>query len=190
MNDIKELLYIKNFITMDIAKKYKDIFERNVHWTQDRYILYGREVFSPRLTAFYSSNNKKYTYSGQTKLSRPYNKLFFEIAMNIEKKLNLPLNYLNGCLLNLYRNGNDSISYHTDKEKDMSQDSIVAVISLGSERNFCIKNIETGEVKKIKLEEGSLVVMYPEFQNKYLHAILKEKKINTSRISLTFRNFK
>ena len=98
--------------------------------------------------------------------------------------------YFNGCLLNYYRDGNDSISYHTDKEPDMVKDGIIAVISLGVSRKFYVKNQKTNDVEKIDLNGGSLAIMNPICQKEYLHAIMKEPKITESRISLTFRRFK
>jgi len=72
----------------------------------------------------------------------------------------------------------------------MDKNTLIAVISLGAERNFCIKNDKSGEVTKFKLSNGSLAVMNPICQKEYKHAILKEKKVKDKRLSLTFRNFK
>jgi len=192
---MKPILYFPNFLTelqsfglmTDTLDKYE--------LTPDKYNFGGKEVLSPRLIAFLSKDNKKYTYSGQTRKSYNYSESIEKLVEYIEAYLNekglkLKNGYFNGCLLNLYRNGNDSISYHKDNEKDMSENTYIAVISVGAERTFKIKNDLTGKVENFVLENGSLCVMTPVCQKEYKHGIMKEKGIQTPRLSFTFRNFK
>jgi len=185
---MKPLLYFENFLTEEEAKRLEK-YIISLPLSQDIYKIYGKEIKSPRLTCFLSEISKNYTYSGQTKESIFYSEEIKDIARKIEAFLNVPPGYFNGCLVNLYRDGYDSISYHKDNEPDMSKDTLIAVISIGAKRNFCLKEDCTGEVTKYPLTNCSLAVMTNICQKDYQHAILKEKKINEKRISLTFRNF-
>lgn len=149
--------------------------------------MYGKEVKSPRMTYFFG---KEYTYTGQTKKGTEFTEVISFISNKIEKHLNLKKGYFNGCLLNLYRDGKDSIGYHSDNEKDMVTEAIIAVVSLGAERIFCIKNNITKQVFKFSLPDCSLTIMNPICQTEWKHSIPKEPWINEERISLTFRQFK
>lgn len=182
------LLLYPNLINKDEREKLFKELKETLDWKQDKYKFGDKEVLSPRLICYFG--NRNYNYSGQIKKATPYTETITNLANLVEDYLKLERGHFNGCLLNYYRNGNDSISYHTDKEPDMVKDGIIAVISLGAEREFYLKNQKTNEVTKTKLPDGSLSVMNPICQKEFLHGIMKEKNITDGRISLTFRRFK
>jgi len=183
------LIYYPEFFDINRSEKMFAYFKNNIKWAHDEYNFNGTIVKSPRLVSMYSSTgDKDYTYSGQTKKSYKYTKSIDYIANEIETFLNLEKGYFNGCLLNYYRNGEDSISYHNDNEKDMDDNGIIAVLSIGEERTFYIKHNKTGQTIRTKLKDCSLSIMNPICQRQWKHAILKEKD-KSERISLTFRKF-
>lgn len=164
-------------------------FKDNLPWTQDSYNFSGKIIVPKRKTCMYGKN---YTYSGQTKIAIPYqeNGVLNGIKEYLERVLSFETNTLNGCLLNLYEDGDASISYHTDDEKEMDLNYPIVVLSLGATRQFLFKDIETKEVIKTEIKNGEILLMYPGCQSKYFHSIPKEKNVNKPRISLTFRKFK
>ena len=89
--------------------------------------------------------------------------------------------------MNVYKNGDDYISYHRDKETGWVEGTGFATLSFGAERDFMVKNENTGDILTILHKQGSLIYMpYP--MNHYcLHAVPKRKKVKGTRISLTFR---
>lgn len=180
------VLLFKDFFDKELNSKIFSYF-KNLNWEQDEYKIYDKIVKSPRLTYFYG---KSYSYTGQTKKGHTFDKQIKYIANQIEKYLKLDLGHFNGCLLNYYRDGKDYISYHNDNEKDMIENGIIAVISIGQERKFYIKNNTTKEVVKFSLPNGSLAIMNPICQKEWKHSIPKELKVKGERISLTFRKFK
>jgi len=189
MTDQHPLYYISNFIRdFETDILFEHIVE-SYNLEQDQYKFKDKIVKSPRLIGFAAEGNIEYTYSNTKHKPQPYTIPLEGIARNIESRLGLPKNYFNGCLINLYRNGQDSISYHKDNEKDMDPNTYIAVISIGAERLFCLKNDKTKKVRKFLLENGSLSIMTSLCQRDYQHAILKEKNIQDPRISLTFRHF-
>lgn len=187
-NEESPLILYSEFIEKEESKNLYDEFKNTLEWKQDKYKFGDKEVLSPRLIRYFGDKN--YNYSGQVKKANPYTETIQRLSNLIEEYLKLEKGYFNGCLLNYYRNGEDSISYHTDKEPGMVKDGIIAVISLGAERDFCLKNQKTNKVTKIKLTDGSLSIMNPICQQEFLHGIMKEKHIQDGRISLTFRRFK
>jgi alkylated DNA repair dioxygenase AlkB len=98
------------------------------------------------------------------------------------------VNY-NGCLLNLYHDGNEGMGWHSDGEKEILTNSSIASISLGIDRKFSFKNKLSKETVSIQLENGSLLEMKGAIQKHWLHALPKSKKITKPRINLTFRQF-
>lgn len=93
----------------------------------------------------------------------------------------------NSVLLNRYRHGNDSISWHADNEKELGNNPVIASVNFGASRVFQLKHIETKEKITIELSHGSLLVMQGELQHFWQHQIPKTKKVVGERINLTFR---
>jgi len=125
-----------------------------------------------------------YRYSGQLAKSIP-------LTPNIEVLLNYINSGLssdfNGILVNKYADGNDYISKHSDDEKGLSQDGVVA-LSYGAVRKFRIRNKQTGDiVSDIPTNQGELLIMGGDFQKEFTHEIPIEKKVNQTRYSFTFR---
>ena len=105
----------------------------------------------------------------------------------IEKHENISFN---SVLLNRYRNGNDSISWHTDAERELGIRPIIASVSFGATRTFQLRHINTKEKLEIELTHGSLLIMQGELQHFWQHQIPKTKKVLGERINLTFRTIK
>ena len=92
------------------------------------------------------------------------------------------------CLLNLYRNGQDSNGWHADDEKELGKNPIIASVSLGANRVFKFRDKKaTSNVLKLLLEHGSLLLMRGATQHNWQHQLPKTSKIAGSRINLTFR---
>ena len=95
------------------------------------------------------------------------------------------------CLVNLYRDGQDSNGWHADNEKELGENPIIASVSFGAERFFHMKHrYDKSQKLKIKLENGSLLLMKGKTQHHWLHQIPKTKKKVGERINLTFRTIK
>ncbi|KAL3802830.1 hypothetical protein HJC23_007607 [Cyclotella cryptica] len=100
----------------------------------------------------------------------------------------------NYCLLNHYRNGEEYMSYHTDDESSLHPHCPIASVSLGSTRNFDIRQRKKGETStkrcrldRIPLGDGDLLLMFHPMQENYEHCIPVEKRVVGDRINLTFR---
>jgi alkylated DNA repair dioxygenase AlkB len=95
----------------------------------------------------------------------------------------------NGVLLNLYRNGLDTIGYHSDNEIDLTPNSVIASVSLGATRKFQLKS-KRDKTQKIELDlpHGSLILMYGHCQHDWVHGVPRDKNVQEARINLTFRS--
>ena len=183
-----EILYDENFLSNDEATAFFESLRQNTDWQQDRIKIFGKEYDQPRLTALFADNKNPYSYSSITMYPKPFSPALLEIKSRVEKKINQTFT---SCLLNLYRNGQDSNGWHADNEKELGTNPIIASVSLGAERQFHMKH-RTDKTQKLKLNlaHGSLLFMSGSTQHHWLHQIPKTKKNVGERINLTFRIIK
>ena len=167
----------------------KDLwFESCLHdldWETGFITIFGKTHQIPRLQAWYADNEVEYTYSGKKLQRHNWNNLLLEIKEKIE---NITSFKFNSVLANLYRDGNDSMGLHSDDEKELGKNPVIASLSLGETREIYFKH----KNKKLNLiipqASGQLIVMHGKTQEYWKHEIKKTKKIKKPRINLTFRN--
>ncbi len=168
--------------------KAQNIFEElynNTVWQQDDITIFGKTHAQPRLTALYANNTNSYSYSGITMHPTPFSPLLQKIKTTVEQYTH---HHFTTCLLNLYRNEQDSNGWHADNEKELGINPIIASLSFGAPRWFHLKHRNEKQYKaKILLEPGSLLVMKGTTQQFWLHQIPKKKISTPPRINLTFR---
>ena len=185
---IENKVNLSSFKSVFGVKRSKEIFDtlKNSNiWTQPSINFGGNLIPIPRLNAWFGDSGKSYTYSGIRLNPMPWNDVMLEVKSKVE---NITGSKFNSALLNLYRNGNDSVSWHQDDEPELGENPIIASLSLGDTRTFKLKNVKTGEVKKFELENDSLLLMGSGIQKDWVHSIPKTKKMVSPRINITFRN--
>lgn len=145
----------------------------------------GRRFPIPRKHAAYGEVGTSYAFSGMTLEAKPWTPTLLEIKEQVEKVVECKYNFV---LVNRYDDGNQSIAFHADDERELDPESPIAAVSLGAVRPFIFKSVKRPfESKTLKLESGSLLVMKPPTNQKYKHSLPKRKNITKPRISLTFR---
>ncbi|MBU6330728.1 MAG: alpha-ketoglutarate-dependent dioxygenase AlkB, partial [Acidobacteria bacterium] len=155
-----------------------------VAWTQERVTMFGRVMDIPRLTAWYGDPGRTYTYSGIALTPQSWTPLLEELRASVECLAGCRFN---SVLLNLYRNGNDSVSWHADDEPDLGRTPIIGSLSLGASRRFEFrKRTDHGERFRVTLDAGDVVVMRGTSQQLWEHQLPKDK-VTEPRINLTFR---
>ena len=176
--------YHEKVIPDDQIKQLYNELLNNINWENERVVMFGKEIITKRKVAFYSDNSIAYRYSSKTKIGLPWNDTLIalkNIAESITKET------YNACLLNLYHNGEESMGWHSDNEKEIVANSSIASLSIGAARKFSFKHKVTKETISIQLENGSLLEMKGTIQSNWWHSLPKSKKITDSRINLTFR---
>ena len=180
-----EVYFYPNFFTKNEADKYFDILMENIAWRQDNIKLYGKEMLIPRLAAWYGDSDKSYTYSGILMKPHQWTKELYELKESIEAEAKITFT---SVLLNLYRTGKDSMSWHADDEKELGQNPVIGSISFGAERAFHFRHKKDKTIKeKIVLTHGSFLLMAGETQHHWKHQIPKTSRDIPPRINLTFR---
>lgn len=182
-----EYLFFKNFFSKTESENYLSSLIRTIQWKQESMNMYGKKIDFPRLTAWYGDNDKPYTFSGITLQPLTWTTEILEIKNKIEPVSKV---IFNSVLLNRYRSGNDSISWHTDAESELGKNPVIASVNFGATRKFQLRHINTKEKIDIELSNGSLLIMQGELQHFWQHQVPKTKEIKTERINLTFRVIK
>jgi len=182
-----EYIYVPNFFSKDESDLYFKMLLNEINWKQQVINMYGKSINFPRLTAWYGDNDKPYSFSGIILEPESWIQPLFEIKQLIETKYST---VFNSVLLNLYRNGNDSISWHTDAEKELGRNPIIASVNFGATRKFQLRHNVTNDKVELNLSHGSLLIMQGELQHNWQHQVPKTKQLVKERINLTFRLIK
>jgi alkylated DNA repair dioxygenase AlkB len=158
---------------------------RNIRWKQDRMKLYGKAIPLPRLTAWYGDPGAAYTYSGIKSEPNPWTDGLRHIKGRIEEATGARFNCV---LLNWYRDGRDSLSWHADDERELGVDPVIASANFGATRDFQLRrNDDPEQTINIPLKHGTLLVMRGALQEHWKHAVPKRAGVKESRFNLTFR---
>ena len=169
------------FNSVDSERIFRSIMDETP-WEARHIILFGKEVPQPRLACWYG--DLAYSYSGITLDPRPMTPTLLEIKQRCEEATSTQFN---SVLVNLYRDGQDSMGLHADDEPELGSEPVIASVSFGAERNFRLRHRLTKELQQVSLASGSLLVMSGLSQACWMHDIPKTKKFVEPRINLTCR---
>jgi alkylated DNA repair dioxygenase AlkB len=154
----------------------------SIAWRQEIATIMGRRVPIPRLTAWHGETG--YVYSGIAMEPAAWTPPLLELKRCAEAHAGRPFN---SVLLNLYRDGRDSVGWHADNEPGLGRNPVIASLSLGATRRFQLKHRQRDERIAIDLAHGSCLVMAGATQHHWLHQVPKTARAVGPRINLTFR---
>lgn len=207
-----QLLYARGFLAPAEAARYLSILSTELQWQQPMIRLFGRTIPSPRLAAWYGDAGAIYRYSGLTHQPLPWTDTLLELRRRVESACGEFLGQLgkpsraaevqgarhtpgfsgglfNSVLANLYRDGHDSMGWHSDDEPELGPEPVIASLSLGATRRFQLRHKSRRDLQTVTLElgDGDLLVMAGTTQCHWQHQIPKTRKPVGPRINLTFR---
>jgi len=146
-------------------------------WNQTTQKLWDKEYLTPRLTAWYGVRPEKEPI--------PWTLELLMIKAKVEPLAGVEFN---SVLLNYYRDGNDSVAWHSDKESIIGSQPVIASVSFGQVRSFDIRRkSDHAEKYSVRLEHGSFCLMKAGLQEAFEHRIAKSARPMKARINLTFR---
>ena len=184
-----DLLFAPRWLPAAAADKLfatlRDPVQAGIDWEVHRIKLFGREVDSPRLSRWIGDPGTSYRYSGVR-----FEPSTWPRALSVMRKaVNAAAGEeFNSVLANLYRDGNDTMGWHSDDEAELGAQPIIASLSLGAPRKFVLKSRAAGGARlELELTHGSLLVMRGDTQRNYNHSLPRTKKAAGERINLTFR---
>ncbi len=169
------------------ADHYFDVLRAHTPWRHDQILIHGKRIPLPRLQAWYADDNIPLSYSGMKIAQLAMTSDINAIRRRVHELSGLEFN---GVLVTLYRDGNDSVGWHSDDEPEFGPDPVIASVSLGETRDFVLKHRYKHDLSPYKcaLPHGSLLVMGRGSQTYWAHQVPKRKAITGARINLTLRN--
>lgn len=153
-----------------------------VELRQNQIAVFGKQHLEPRLTAWFGP---AYRYANIQWDASNFPPHLEHMCSNVSDFCKFAFN---SVLINFYRNGDDSMGWHRDNEKELDH-QFIASLSFGSSRTFKVRDRATKTSLNIELEHGSLLIM-ENMQINYEHALPKRTKLNSPRLNLTFRRIR
>ena len=180
-----ELQYLPHWQPTETADQWFNALLAETPWEQPLVHLHGRDYPVPRRVAWYGDPQASYGYSGLQHQPLPWTPLLAEIRQRVEVAVGAPLN---AALLNLYRDGQDSMGWHSDNETLLGRNPLIASLSLGGVRRFDLRRTGQNRIgHSLELQHGSLLAMRGTTQHYWQHQVAKTRRPCASRINLTFR---
>lgn len=134
--------------------------------------MYDRSVSVPRLLARFAPGE-------------PLPPDLAGVKSLVEETLAAPFNAVS---VQYYRNGSDSVAWHSDHTEDLIERPYVALVSLGAVREMQIRSRSKPRRSfSIDLEPGSLLVMGGLAQEQWEHHLPKVSRPVDPRISIALR---
>jgi len=183
-NDLKIRIEEDFFNSADSNKLLKK-FISELPWESMIIKMFGKDTKIPRLQCWIGDKGCEYRYSGKQLNRQIWSQDLIMIRKKIYKELKIDFN---SVLANYYRDGKDSMGWHSDDEKELGPNPTIASISFGGERDLVFRNKITKETLAIPQTNGCLILIDGETQRNWQHSIKKTQKVIGPRINLTFRN--
>jgi len=154
-----------------------------IPWRAEQRQMYDKVLDVPRLVSFHDLAQDRAPHPGLARLRVRLNDAYAH-------ELGEPFTTVGLCL---YRDGNDSVAWHGDTiGRSSTEDTMVAVLSLGATRVFALRPRTTGADGRrtsVRLPQGhgDLLVMGGSCQRTWEHAVPKTARPTGPRISIQFR---
>ena len=180
-----ELRWMPHWLAPDEAVQWLAQLRDTIPWEVHRIRIFGREVDSPRLSCWIGDAEASYTYSRTRFEPHPWSTPLDALRQRVEAVCEARFN---SVLANLYRDGNDSMGWHSDDEGELGSRPVIASLSLGAARSFRFRSRdEKRTVRSLELPSGSLLCMAGDTQRLYQHDLPKRRGLTDARLNLTFR---
>ncbi len=181
--DGSAVLYRRVF-SEEFSRKAFERLREETPWEQPEIVMFGKKYPQAGKSTWHTNTGVNYVYSRIERVAHPMTDLLDEFRLKCESVAGASFN---SVLVNLYRDGNDSVSWHSDNEAINGREPTIASVSLGATRRFDLRHRETKQTVRVDLEDGSLLVMSGLSQICWVHQIAKTKTAVGPRINLTFR---
>lgn len=163
--------YPEVFTAAESARLFEELLAV-IPWSNETMKMYDKIVDVPRLVAWY--RDPDVLPPGLERIRR-----------RVQERLATPFN---GVSLNYYRDGSDSVAWHSDQNEELVAHPTVALVSLGATRQmqFRTKAVPRKQLR-CDLEPGSVLAMVGDVQTLWEHYIPKVLRPTDARISVALR---
>ncbi|WP_428618001.1 alpha-ketoglutarate-dependent dioxygenase AlkB family protein [Shewanella sp.] len=147
--------------------------------------VYGRMHPIPRRQVWFGDDGCDYQYSGLFIRALPWPKY----ALRLRDKLAHDFGLIsNGVLVNHYKDGADTMGWHSDDEAEIMPGSDIASITLGASRPFFLRHKQSKQKVELQLNSGDLLIMHWPMQASWQHSLPKRAGVTQPRLNLTYRH--
>ena len=177
-----ELMLIDNFFNKNESDYYYETLLHQTKWREYEMEIFDKMVTVPRMIAWYADKENEGFFSNNAEWTPE----LLKIRNRVERETNLNFN---AVLLNLYRNGNDGVGWHSDKEHNTGKNPIIASVTFGETRMFRLRHKYRKEIPQVEipLHHGSFLLMAGTTNTYWQHQVPKTARDVLPRINLTFR---
>lgn len=179
-----EVWYTAHFFGPIQSANYFQRLYDELDWQRDELLMFGKRIITKRMVTWYGDSELSYTYSKIERKAKPWPAVLWEIKEYLEKSTQTTFN---SCLGNLYHNGEEGMSWHSDDEPELKHNGSIASLSFGAIRQFQFKHQRDQTKIALELLPGSLLMMQGATQQHWKHQLPVSKKVGSPRINLTFR---
>lgn len=177
--------YTPDFLKESEAWALYEALMKGTPFEAERTVMWGKLIEVKRKSFAYGAPGLAYHYAGVERTAARFTTELDALRERVEKASSASYNFV---LCNLYLDGDTSLGWHSDDERELVSGATIASISLGAERDFDLRlGNSGGRCARQKLAHGSLLLMGGETQRHYQHCVPKRAACDTPRINLTFR---
>lgn len=177
-----DVMLIDNFFNKEESDGFYDNLMTATTWREYEMPMYDKIVTAPRMISWHQDKEENIPSGSTSEFTADLSK----IRQRVEAQTGLKFN---AVLLNLYRNGNDGVSWHSDKTDKSGTNPVIASVTFGETRMFRLRHKFRKELPQvdIPLYHGSFLIMAGKTNSFWEHAVPKTAKGVLPRINLTFR---
>lgn len=176
-----DVMLIDNFFNKEESDYYYHRLMTDTHWHEYEMPMYDKVVTAPRMVAWFEDSNIEADPNTQK-----FTKDLCDIRQRVEAEIHVKFN---AVLLNLYRNGQDSVAWHSDKTDKSGINPIIASVTFGETRLFRLRHKFNKDIPQVEipLHHGSFLLMAGTTNSFWQHQVPKTAREVLPRINLTFR---
>jgi alkylated DNA repair dioxygenase AlkB len=165
----------QQFFTKPESDLYFKLLQQTTPWQRGIRKMYDKMVADPRLTAYYGGHD-----------GHEWTPCLLALKAKIESACGIEFNRV---LLNFYRDGKDSVAWHSDTLPAGGKHHPIASVTFGDTRIFKVRHRTRKDISPldIPLAHGSFLLMGAAMQDHYEHHVPKTARDVGPRINLTFR---
>lgn len=177
VGDRGDVTYVPEFLDRALADAVARELRADTRWRADSRVMYGKRVLVPRETAGRGEN-----------MPQPWTPALALVREMVERHTGTTYDY---CFLNRYRDGNDAVAWHGDRDGSRDARLVVASLSLGATREFQLRPKKESGLRydpvSVDVAHGDLIVMAGDTQLYWEHRVRRDPRITGERLNVTFR---
>ncbi len=177
VGDRGDVTYVPEFLDRALADAVVAELNADTRWRADSRMMYGKRVLVPRETA-----------GRGDRMPQPWTPALGLVRELVERHTGTAFDY---CFLNRYRNGNDAVAWHGDRDGTRDARLVVASLSLGATRTFQLRPKKDSGLRhdpiSVDVAHGDLIVMRGDTQLYWDHRVPRDPHITGERLNVTFR---